>query len=147
MKKTVQIAIIIFLLAASFVLGSRVGVEAYVYSDAKFKAALTSMYLQMIEQGKIDGLRHSLESDLDIQLHLHVQGENNLSMYLFPEIYLGSENKATAESALVRAATYRKNHQPDYPSKAAIESATEEEKQYYREHSEAISKVVNQYAR
>lgn len=147
MKIATLTVIIVFLVFASFVLGARIGTEAYAYSDAKFKASLASIYLQYIETGKTDALKSSLETDLDLYLFLHKSGEKNIFIYLFPEMNLGSENEAIAERALVRAATYRKTHPSEFPSKALMESANEEQKQHYKEFTNAVNEVVKQYAK
>jgi len=147
MKKTLLVIIVVFLMALSFIIGSRIGVEAYLQSDAKFKAVLASIYLQYIDSGKIDNLKTALSSDLDIDIYLHAQSERNFFIYLFPEMNFGTENKASAESALVRASTYRKNHPSGFPSKEIIESASEEQKKNYQEFSNTINGVVTKYAK
>ena len=90
------------LCVSSFIVGARFGAEAFVYSDAKYKAAMAVAKLKRLDSGDLDALKSDIEFDLDRNIYWHSKGQNNFLRVLWPDL-IDKENKVISISARYRA--------------------------------------------
>jgi len=131
---------------ASFILGSRFGAEAFIQADAKFTAALITAKLSDLDSGNLKRLRNSLEFDRDLSLIRHGEGEDNIMIYMWPEIMYG-ESKELGLRSLQRATTYRKNNLTEWLNQTTLESLAPEDRLGVQEHVQILESVTNKYAK
>jgi hypothetical protein len=89
------------LCVGSFIVGARLGTEAFVYSDAKYKAAMAVAKLKRLDKGDLSALKDDLEFDLDRNIYWHSKGQNNFLRFLWPDL-IDKENKVISISAKYR---------------------------------------------
>ena len=130
----------------SFILGSRLGAEAFIQADAKFTAALITAKLSDLDSGNLKRLRNSLEFDRDLALIRHGEGEENIIIYMWPEVMYG-ESKKLGLRSLQRAATYRKNNLNEWINQTTLESFSPEDRHGIQEHAQILESVTNKYAK
>lgn len=109
MKTSIAATLVACSSVTSFILGSRLGTEAFIQVDAKFNFGLIAAKLNNLDSGNLKRLRESLEFDRDASLIRHDEGETNLLVYIWPESLHG-ENEQLGLHSLQRATTSRKNN-------------------------------------
>jgi hypothetical protein len=87
-----------------FVIGARVGANAFMQADAKYRASLAVYRLQALNEGKIDYVKDALYFDIDSALLNHVEGARNPLIYLWPEL------NPTNDDAIKHVARYIYSH-------------------------------------
>jgi len=101
------ILITVALCIGCFIVGARLGAEAFVYSDAKYKAAMAVSKLKRLNEGDLENLKDDLDFELDKNMYWHGKGQSSILRFLWPEL-LDKENKVIKVSAKYR------NDNPDY---------------------------------
>ena len=145
MKFFVVTIITLLSLVGSFVAGTRFGTEAFIQAEAKFNAALITEKLSDLDNNNLKRLRESLEFDRDLSLIRHGEGENNLLIYMWPNL-LNDEFKELGMQSLNRAATYRKNHPTEWANEVTLSFFDPGIRQEVQEHGEILEWVTKKYA-
>jgi len=145
MKIFVVIIITLLSLVGSFVAGTRFGTETFIQAEAKFNAALITEKLSDLDNNNLKRLRESLEFDRDLSLIRHGEGENNLLIYMWPNL-LSDEYKELGMQSLNRAATYRKNHPTEWVNEITLSSFDPSIRQEVQEHGKILEWVTKKYA-
>ncbi|GLK88836.1 hypothetical protein [Pseudomonas turukhanskensis] len=145
MKIRAVVALVLFTAIGAFVLGTRMGATGHVQADAKFIASLTTTKLKDLESGNLERLREALEFDRDLALIRHGEGENGLSIYLWPEMVAG-EYKAIGQRGLARAATYRKEHPTKWAEPETLDSLDSDTRRGLEENARMLERVTAEYA-
>ena len=141
MKKPIFILIGLVLLVASFVLGARVGTQAFLQADAQYKASLATYKLKALDANNLDNLRISLEFDIDDNFWLHSEGSKNPFLVLWPEL------TSNGIESLVNAATYRLQNPREYVSSETLNTMSAEEQNRLILRGKQIDALVKKYGK
>lgn len=94
-------------LLIAFLAGSVTAIRDYELEGAKFDASRSALYLHLIDSGKIQTLKESLEEDLQLNWQIHKNSENNLIVKLYEHLGM-HRGKTATEYALNNIEEYRK---------------------------------------
>jgi hypothetical protein len=94
-------------LLIAFLAGSVTAIRDYELESAKFDASRAALSLRLIDSGKIQTLKESLEEDLQLNWQIHNNSENNLIVKLYEHLGM-HRGKTATEYALNNIEEYRK---------------------------------------
>lgn len=136
MKVAAVTALFCAAIAFAFVLGARLGSETLVSMDAPYRAQLAVMYLKMLDEQKLGGLRNSLESDVGGYIYAYGNPKREWLGWLFPELQSLSE-----ETALSYVADYFKEN----PQATLTVDHPEPADEFLVEHDRRVLGILSEY--
>lgn len=110
----VTISVAVFV--GGFVVGTRVGVNQFLLSDAQYKASILTAQLQMMKTGKADRVIEMMEINLNAEIANHGRFMDSHFSWLFPELVSKTDDQIRA------AVAYRKANPYTDPDMSKVES-------------------------
>lgn len=139
MGKIARFLLVLFLMLIAFVAGARLGVPAFLGSEARFNASFATYQLKNLS---LDNCKRDLEYERDSQLLIYGTNENNILTIIWPELNYTDRSK----TALSHAASYRKANPVDYISQQSLEASPEVYRRKIESNLRVIERVTNDYA-
>ena len=132
---------VLAIVAISFYVGARQGASAMLGADAKYRASMSVYLLDYLSRKDYQGLKETLDLDVDLFLISHLEDGNSPLKSIFPELSDPNNN------ALRHAAKYRLANPNDTFSNRFLDTLEPETAKYYREIKPHYEELLIEYGK